>query len=794
MTKADAPGGRDGLEIHHRQIGRSIQRIEDAPLVTGAGRFVDDIKVPGLLSVAFVRSPYAHARISAIDTEAARSMPGIEAVLVMQDLRARLTGDVVAGGMPTAAIRHEIYRPVLAAHEVVYAGEAVAMVIAATRAQAEDAAEAVLVDFDPLPAVADCRTALDEGAPKVHDHLPDNLLAEFDFDYGDADAAFRAPAHVVRGTFDVHRGGSHSMEGRGLLALPDQIDGRLKVWSSTQTPHALKNMLCAMLARSEEEVVVSVPDIGGGFGPKLVTYPEEIAVAAAALVLDRPLKWIEDRREHFLACTQERDEVWHMEMALDAQGRIEGLRGRMVHDFGAYTARGLNVPYSSGMMMTLPYNIPNYHLDIAVALTNKAPSTALRGAGQPQGAFVMERILDMAADKIGIDRAEIRYRNLVRPEQMPCTKPLKLRGGTNVILDSGDYHETQRSALEAAGWQNFTARKEAARAEGRSIGIGLANYLEGTGRGPYETVTVKVSRSGRVVVTTGATAMGQGLVTAMTQIVAEHLGGDLANIVIHTGDTTEPYGFGGFNSRQTVMAGASADAAARAIRSKVLAIAAHLLELDIERLDIEGDLVIERAGGNRSLTLREIALASEGVAGFQLPGIETPGLKATERVVIDDMTYTNGCAVAEVEVDRDTGCVRVTNLIFAHDCGVMVNPAMVEGQLLGGIAMGLGNSLFEKMAFDEEAQPLTTTYADYHLVTSAEMPPVTFTHTESPTFLNSLGVKGVGESGVIPMSAAIMSAVDDALDDLGLRMTRAPLSPQDLRHHIREASGEGAIS
>jgi len=773
-------------------VGRALPRREDEALLRGKGCYVDDIRIAGTLAVAFVRSPFAHARIQSIDCDEARTMPGVVAVFTMDDLRACLTADEVAGAMPSSAFRHEVYRPVLAHAEVAYAGEALALVVASSRHEAEDAAEAVFVDYEPLAAVADCREALAPEAARAHERLSDNLLAAFDFDYGDHAEAFAEATHVVSGEFDIHRGGSHSMEGRGLVVLPDPVDGRLRVWSSTQTPHALRNALCTLLDRDADTVSVTVPDVGGGFGPKLVTYPEEVAVAAAAVLLDRPLKWIEDRQEHFLACTQERDQIWQMEMALDADGKIIGIRGKLTYDIGAYTARGLNVPYGSGMMLTLPYNVPSYRLDIAVALTNKSPATPVRGAGQPQAAFVMERLMDLAAERLGLDRAEIRARNLVTAEQMPCAKPVRLRSGKQVTLDSGDYPGTQRRALELADWAGFAARKAAARAAGRSIGIGMANYVEGTGRGPYETVTVRVSRQGRILVKTGATAMGQGLETAMAQIVADHLGADPANIDIHLGDATEPYGFGGFNSRQTVVAGASADAAARKVRAKVLAVAAHLLEIPADRLEIDSDLVVEKAGGNRSLTLREIAIASEGVAGFLLPGIETPGLQSTERVVIDDMTYANGCAVAEVEVDRETGAVRVEKLTFGHDCGVMVNPAMVEGQIMGGIALGLGNSLFERMSYDEEGQPLTTTYADYLLVTHSEMPDVSISHSESPTPLNALGVKGVGESGVIPVGAAIMSAIDDALNDLGIHVLRAPISPPELRAAIRAAESSKA--
>ncbi|MGI9386529.1 MAG: xanthine dehydrogenase family protein molybdopterin-binding subunit, partial [Methyloligellaceae bacterium] len=504
------------------------------------------------------------------------------------------------------------------------------------------------------------------------------------------------------------------------------------------------------------------------------------------------VKWVEDRHEHFVSASQERDQVWDMEMALDGDGRILAIRGSLIHDHGAYTARGLNVPYSSGVVLPLPYNVPAYALDISVALTNKVPVTPVRGAGQPQGAFIMERLLDRAASELGLDRAEIRTRNLVRPEQMPCTKPLKLRSGTAIVLDSGDYPATQASALEHAGWNGFAQRKQAARDEGRLIGMGFANYVEGTGRGPYESVGVRIARSGRIMVTTGATAMGQGTVTMIAQIVGEQLGGDLSNISVRTGDTDDPLGFGGFNSRQTVVAGASAHKAALAVREILLKIASHLMEADESDLEIQGSTVALKGVPEKNVEFAALAAAAAGLPGYTLPGIETPGIAATERVVIDDMAYSNGTAVAEVEVDPGTGSVRVHRITLAHDCGRMVNPILVDGQILGGIAHGLGNALFEQMFFDVEAQPLTTTFADYLLVSTAEMPEVDILHSVSPSPLNALGVKGVGESGVIPIAGAVLSAVDDALSDLGIHMNRAPLSPQTLRECIRSASAPTA--
>lgn len=768
-------------------FGKPVRRLEDVPLVAGSGRYLDDLQPEGCLAAAFVRSPYAHASFATIDTEAALAMPGVVAIYTMAELAPHLTDTKLVVGLPSSAINMAVDRPILATGEVVHVGEAVAMVVAGSRAEAEDAAEAVEIDLELLPAVADCREALAEGSPTVHSHLDHNCLARFGFAYGNVEEGFDGAAHRVAGSYRIHRGGSHSLEGRGVLARHDALHDTLEVWSSTQTPPALKKSLCDLLGLEENRVRVTVPDVGGAFGPKLVTYPEEIAVSLAAMLTGRPVKWVEDRREHFVGTTQERDQFWDMEMALDGDGRILAIRGDMLHDHGAYTARGLNVPYGSGVTLPLPYNVPAYALNIAVALTNKVPATPVRGAGQPQAAFVMERLMDRAAARLGLDPAEIRRRNLVRADQMPCRKPLKLRGGTDIVLDSGDYPACQASALEQSGWDTFRERQRAARVEGRRLGIGIANYVEGTGRGPYESVTVRIARSGRVIVSTGAAAMGQGTATMIAQIVGEQFGGDLGNIVVRTGESDHSLGFGGFNSRLTVVAGASAHRAAVDVRTKMLKVASHLMEAHEDDLEILAGCVAIKGVAERSIGFAQLAASAIGLPGYVLPGIDTPGLLATAHVTIDDMVYSNGSAVAEVEVDEETGHVRILNFTLAHDCGRMVNPATVDGQIVGGIAHGVGNALFEEMIFDEAAQPLTTTFADYLLVTAHEMPDVRIHHSESPSPLNALGVKGVGESGVIPVTGAVAAAIDDALSDLDLHVDRVPISPQALRERIRAA-------
>ena len=769
-------------------FGRRVDRLEDPELLRGMGRFVDDIRLSGMLEAAFVRSPHGHAAIRAIEKKAALALPGVHAVLTREDLIPHLRNERLVVGLPSKSYKQDLNRPALAIGEVVYVGEPVAIVVAEDRYIAEDAAALVEVDYDPLPAVSDCRAALAAGAPVVHRGAPHNLLAEFRMGYGNADAAFAKAAHVFRESLWQHRGGSHSIECRGAVAFYDAIEDRLTLWSSTQMPHQAMRQLCDMLGRDENQVRVVTPDVGGGFGPKLVFYPEDVVTALAAMILGRPVKWIEDRREHFVASTQERDQYWEVEIAVDREARILGVRGSIIHDHGAYTARGVNLPHNSAETVPLQYEVPAYSMNVKVALTNKVPVTPVRGAGHPQGTFAMERLLDRVARELELDRAEVRRRNLIPASKMPYTTQLKARGGMAVVLDSGDYPKCQADALARAGWADFPARQQAARKAGHYLGIGMANFCKGTGRGPFESATVRIGPSGKVHVYSGAAAMGQSTKTMLAQIVAEQLGGDMENVTVTTGDTAAiPLGLGGSNSRQTVTAGSSAHLAAVKVREKALKIAGHVLEASEHDLEISGDQINVKGAPGMKVSLAEIARTVAGTAGYALPGGVAPGLEATEYAVIDDMAHANGTAVVEVEVDVETGAVELRKFVVVHDCGRIVHPTVVDGQIVGGTAHGIGNALFEWMGFDENAQPVTTTFADYLLVTATEMPHIEVAHHESPSPLNPLGVKGVGECGVIPVAAAIVSAVEDALSPFGVHIAQTPIFPAQIVAMIEQA-------
>ena len=769
-------------------FGSRVKRLEDPALLTGQGRFVDDIILPEMLHAAFVRSPHGHARINEIDSEQARSMDGVHAIYTFDDFRPHLVNERLVVGLPSPAYKQELDRPTLADDEVVYVGEPVAIVVADTRYIAEDAAAMVMVEYDILPAVADCRAALEEGSPLAHSTSPHNILAQFDMGYGDVTSVFESAPHVYSESMWQHRGGSHSIECRGAVSFYDPLEDLVTLYSATQAAHTAKNVLIDMLGLDENQIRVIIPDVGGGFGPKLVFYQEDVSVVLAAKLLGRPVKWTEDRREHFISTTQERDQFWEVEIAVDDDGKILGLRGSMIHDHGAYTARGINLAFNSALIVSLPYDVPCYYMDVVLAVTNKVPVTPVRGAGHPQGIFVMERLLDRAARELGIDRPEIRRRNLIPTEQLPFTKGLKTRGDAPIILDSGDYLACMEEALERVDFKGFPARQEKALKEGRYIGVGIANYVKGTGRGPFETVTVRIGPSGKIMVYSGAAAMGQSTHTMLTQIVAEHLGGDMSNVDVVTGDSSVvPMGIGGSASRQTVTAGSSALLAAQEVRDKALKVAAHMLEASEEDLEIEGSEIRVKGVPDLKVGLGQVAHAVAGTPGYALPGGIEPGMEATKNFMIDDLTFVNGTAAVEVEVDPETGKVSFLKYVIVHDCGTVVNPMIVDGQVIGGAAHGIGNALFEWMGYDESAQPITTNFAEYLLVSAPEMPHIELGHMESPTPLNPLGVKGVGECGVVPAPAAIISAVENALSPFGVYIDQVPLRPPEIVEKIQRA-------
>jgi carbon-monoxide dehydrogenase large subunit len=771
-------------------IGARIRRLEDDALLRGRGRFVDDLAVGGLLHAAFVRSPHPHALIHGISVATAQALPGVHAVLTLDDLAPVLAQRRMIRRSYAGNLSDTLWPYALADREVSYVGEPVALVVAESRYVAEDAAAAVEVDYDAQPAAVDCREALRPGAPAVRRELASNNIASFKVSYGDLAAAFASPKHLVRTALWQHRGAGHPIEGRGILAEHHGTDEAITAWASTQKAHDLLNSLNNCVRLDDIRLRVATPDVGGGFGPKLCVYSEDVAVVAAARLLGRSIKWIEDRREHFTNAAQERDQYWELEIALDADAKILGIRGRLTHDQGAYALQDVNQPYNSAKALTGPFIVPALYMDIAVAATNKTPVSSVRGAGYPQAAFAMERLLDTVAREIGIDRAELRRRNLIPADKMPYALPLKERSGAAILYDSGDYPACQAEVLKAADYDGFPQRQRAALAQGRYVGIGLAHALKGTGRGPFESGIVRIAPSGRVSVFTGAAAMGQGLKTALAQICAHELGVKAEDVRVVAGDTaTVAVGLGGFASRQTVTAGSSVMLAARAVREKAKKLASHLLEAGEHDLEVVDGAVRVVGASQLAVGLGELSRVLQGAPGYGFPEGLDAGLDASVNHRLDALAYANACHVAEVEVDVETGGVRVLRYCAIQDSGTLINPMMVTGQVEGGVAHGIGNALLEWMSYDAGGQPMTTTFAEYLLPGATEVPAIDTLFKQTPSPLNPLGAKGAGEVGTIPAAAAVIGAIEDALSPFGVRITQTPLPPQRILELIAAAKG-----
>jgi carbon-monoxide dehydrogenase large subunit len=761
-----------------RLFGSKVRRREDGRLVTGRGRYVADVALPDLLHVAVHRSPHAHARIVAVRGDAARRLAGVVRVLVPADVAA-------LGRLPLLVPHASLVSPacaeILPQEVVSYVGQPVALVVAESAAVAADAVEALRVDYAPLPAVASLDDALRADGPRVHP--PGNVAARFTQRVGDPGAALAGADLVVRERFHLHRGAGMAMETRAITARWDADLGQLTVWSTTQAPQILRRMLARFLGLAEHAVRVVTQDIGGGFGPKAIVYSEDILVPYLARALGRPVRFVETRREHLLAVTQERDQWHEAELGLGRDGRIVALRDTFVHDCGAFVSWGVIVPLITSVSVPGPYRVPNYEVTFTAAYTNRVPVTPVRGAGRPQAVFVMERLLDLAAGRLGLDRVVIRERNLIPPEAFPYDVGLISRDNGPRRYDSGNYPECLRRAVEAVGWTSFVRERRNA----RRLGLGLALFVEDTGLGPYEGIRVRVDHDGRVFVYSGASSQGQAHETTLAQIVGDDLSVPLEQVTVVPGDTDGlPYGVGTFASRVAVLASASATHAAGEVRKKALAIAAERLEAAVEDLVLEDGRVTVRGVPGRGLPLGEIAaIASAPRPGYALPGRMDPGLEATGYVSVTQSTYSSGAHAAVVEVDSDTGAVRVLRYVAVDDCGVMINPMVVEGQVHGGIAHGIGNALLERIAYDEGGQLITGTLMDYALPRATDVPALEVHHVVTPSPLNPLGVKGAGEGGTLPAPAAIANAVADAL---GVNVTEMPLTRESVWRHLRAAA------
>ena len=775
-----------------RVFGQPIIRNEDPRLLTGQALFVDDVDLPGMLHAAFLRSSYAHARIKSIDVSAAQQRPGVAAVFTAADLGDYWKpGPLLVSPPPVeGCVFNERTQVPLARDKARFAGEPIAVVLAESRYLAEDALTDIVVDFEPLDPVVDMEKALEASSSLVHEDVGSNVAAHIVQRKGGDYAAARAQADlVVKRRFFYHHGAAAAMENRGIVAQWDAKAARLTVWDTTQAPIAIRNGLAGMLDLSENQVRVIAPFIGGGFGPKIMMfYQEEVVIPWAALKLNRPVKWIEDRAENFVATTQERGQIHDAEIALTKDGRILGVRDVFLHDTGAYDPYGLTCPLNSQCTLLGQYHIPSYYSEFKVVFTNKPIVTPYRGAGRQHGVFVIERLLDLAAKQLGIDKIEIRRRNFIPPDAFPYNNEVIYQDFAPLVYDSGNYDPIMDKALELIGYERFVKEEQPKlRAEGRHVGLGVVAYVEGTGIGPYEGARVKVQASGKVSLVTGVGTQGQGHFTSFAQIVAEQLGVSVRDVEVVTGDTDQFYwGAGTFASRGAVVAGNAINEAAKDVRQKILKMAAEQLECAEEDLELVDGMVRVKGVPQKSIKLGELAVKANPMRGAVKPGT-IPGLEATNYFGPARGATAAGVHALILEVDPETMGVEIKKYVVVHDCGTVINPLILEGQVQGGVAQGIGNAFYENLIFDDNGQLLNGTFMDYLVPTSLEVPPVITGHTVTPSPLNPLGIKGAGEAGAIPVGPLFAQAVEDALYDKNLEILEIPLSPLRLWELVEAA-------
>lgn len=797
---APAPPGAGGGQAPtgsvrpHRYVGQRLRRKEDARLVTGRGRYLADIVLPGMRHVAILRSPVAHGRITAFDASAALALDGVDAVFTGRDLDGKVGTFVEGGRLEISPVLvgkvgpevKPLAMPVLPVDEVRFVGQPVAAVVAADRYLAEDALERIYVEYDELPVVVDPEAAIAPDAPVLHEQLGDNVASRFVIRSGDVDAALARAPHVFRGRFAVGRQASNAMETRGVLATADAGTGDLTVWCTNARPHLIRTFLSEMLTMSLDRVRVISPDMGGSFGTGVFT--EDVLVPFLARELGRPVRWVEDRSENLLVTRHGRDQVHDVEVGYDDDGRILGLKDRFLVDAGAYNQYAITVSYNAAVHARNQFDIPDVELEGLNVLTNKAPVAPVRGAGRPEATFMMDRVVDIVAEETGLDPAECRRRNLVRPDQMPYRAGVPYRDGVDVVYDRGDFPAQLQQALDLVDYGAFRKEQAEARAEGRQIGIGFSSYVEGSGYGPHEGAIVRVDGNGHVTVYTGANAHGQGLQTTLAQVCADQLGVRPDDVNVRMGDTTYiPYGIGTFASRSAVTAGTATGVAAGMVREKALAIAGELLEASPSDLELEDGTIQVKGVPDRQVSLGEIARAAGPGPRAKLPPGMPPVLEAEHYYVPPTVTWASGTHVAVVEVDEETGFVSVLKYLTVDDCGQMLNPTIVEGQVHGGVSLGLGEALTEEVVYDPSGQPLTGTYMDYLLPTTTEVPPLTVAHQTFPSEVNPFGIKGCGEGGAVGPPAAVANAIADALRPLRVRIERVPIRPERLLELIDEA-------
>jgi len=783
-----------------REIGRRRLRVEDDRLLRGQGRFLADLRLPGVLTAAFLRSVHAHAAIRRIDAARATKARGVVAVFTSADLVGRTEPLSIGGQMHTPEIiirtLHPLDRPhpipLLPAHRVTYVGQAVAMVVAESRYAALDALELIEIDYAPLPAVVDPLAALAPDAPLLEPAWGSNLAVSLTARKGDPDAAFAQAAIVVEDEFHIHRHVAAPLEPRGIAAAPDPVGHTLTLWAGTQAPHILRDLAARSLRLAPEQIRVVAADVGGGFGQKSVQSVEDMLVGFAALALRRPVRWIEERGENLVAAAHARDQTHRIGIAATSDGRILAVRDAALLNLGAFNVLGLVIPYNTMSHLLGPYAVPHAAITVDGVLTNTGITAPYRGAGRPEAVFAMERIIDRLAARIGIEAAEVRARNLIPPAAMPYDTALLYSDGAPQVYDSGDFPALLRRACALIGLAEVRARQRE-RCGGHLVGIGLALYVEGTGRGPFEGAVVRIGAAGRVEVSTGACSQGQGHATVFAQIAADALGVPFERIDVVGGDTNRvPFGIGTIGSRSTVAAGNAVHRAAVALKARVLARAEALLEAAASDLEVvDGSVRIKGVPG-RGVSLGEIARAE--TAAVLRRGEPGDGrLAETAYFVPPTVTYASAAHAAIVVIDAATGIIRVERYVVVHDCGRVVNPLLAEAQIAGAVAQGVGGALAEAFVYDERGQPLSGTFMDYALPTADTVPVLVTEHLESLSPRNPLGVKGLGEGGTIGAPAAIANAVEDALKPYGAVVRRGPLTAERVRALIARGPADKEI-
>ncbi len=769
-------------------IGAPLRRREDVRFVTGRGQYLDDVRLPGMLHAAILRSPHAHARVRGIDASAALTLEGVVAVFSYADI-ADLAKTIPMRVFPLPGLDDYLQTP-LSADSVRHSGEAVAVVVAESRYLAEDALDVIEVDYEPLPAVTNVSAALTD-AVVVHPANGTNLAGSAEINVGDIEAAFSEADYVRREEFHTNRHTANPLETRGLVACYDPEDGHLRVWGPTKVSHTNRAILARHLEIEEERIHFIEPDVGGGFGVRGEFYAEDFLIPFTSFKLGRPVKWVEDRVEHLASANHSREVLCQVELAAKDDGTLLGIRATVYGDMGAYVrTHGSVVPALTAVMMTGPYRVPSFHASVNCVMTNKMGAGTYRAPGFFEGTFIRERMLDLAATDLGIDPAELRRRNLIQSDEMPYTVGVTRLDGRNTVYDSGDYPSAFNLALDQIGYSDLTARRGPDE-QGRYHGVGIASYVEPTGFGPFEGARVVVTETGGVEVYLGITTMGQGHETVMAQICADSLSVRMDDVRIFHGNTDYiPASIGTFGSRATVMAGSAIHLSCQTLRARILSLAASYLDTAPEALDLRYGAVTSRdiSSGESSLTLQQVAALAESQRQFDDP---TTALDATEYFRIEEWTYSYGSHAAHVAVDPETGKMEVLRYVVVEDVGRCINPLTMHGQSVGGAAQGIGGAMLEELVYDSGGQLLSGSLMDYLLPTSQDIPNIETIITEdAPSPLNPLGVKGAGEGAILATGAALGNAVANALSSFDVQVNTMPLSPDNILRWISEASGK----